>query len=40
MTIVLITRRKLGFVLGTLKEPVDKSTEEDKAWVTYHGIIH
>lgn len=39
MTTILITKRKLCFVLGTLKEPSDKKSEEYEAWVTCHGVI-
>lgn len=39
MTTILITRRKLGFVLGQLPELADKQSEEHEAWLTCHGII-
>jgi len=39
MTTILITRRKLGFVLGTLKAPDDSTSEEYEAWLTCHGVI-
>ena len=39
MTTILITRRKLGFVLGTLQKPSDQNLEELEAWQTCHGVI-
>lgn len=39
MTTILITRGKLGFVLGTLKELIDQKYVEYEAWITYHGVI-
>jgi len=39
MTTILITRRKLGFVLGTLKVPSDGDSKEYEAWLTCHGVI-
>lgn len=39
MTTILITRKKLGFVLGQLLELADKNSEEYEAWLTCHGVI-
>jgi len=39
MTTILIIRRKLGFVFGTLQAPEDTKGEEYEAWLTCHGVI-
>lgn len=39
MTTILVKRRKLGFVLGTIKKPADGNAEEHEAWLTYHGVV-
>ena len=39
MTTILITRRKLGFVIGTLRAPSEKDVTEYEAWLTCHGVI-
>lgn len=39
MTTILLTRRKLGFVLGTIKRPADEDAEELEAWTTCHRVV-
>lgn len=39
ITIILITKRKLGFVLGQLQESSDKNLEEHEVWPTCRGVI-
>lgn len=39
MTTIFITKRKLGFFLGQLKEPSDKKSEEYETWLYCHGVI-
>lgn len=39
MPTTLIIRRKLGFLLGIMKEPTDHEYEEYEAWLTCHSVI-
>lgn len=39
LTTILITMRKLGFVLGQFKEPNNKNYEEYEAGFTCHEVI-
>lgn len=39
MTKTLLTKRKLGFVLGTLSKRLESNVAECEAWITCHGVI-